>query len=71
MLVLSRRVGEAVVMAGGITVTVTRLERNRVSLGIEAPNKVQIIRREVLEGAHDGNDSKAAQHRTAVASSGS
>lgn len=47
MLVLSRRVGERVVIGDGITVTVTRVAGQRVMLGIEAPAGVRILRGEL------------------------
>ena len=50
MLVLSRKVGERLVIDGNITVVVTRVAGNRVNLGIEAPGVVRIVRGE-LEAA--------------------
>lgn len=47
MLVLSRRVGERIVIDDRITVIVQRVSGNRVSIGIEAPEDVRIIRGEL------------------------
>lgn len=47
MLVLSRKIGEKLVIDGGIVVTVNRIAGNRVTLGIEAPDHVRIIRSEL------------------------
>lgn len=47
MLVLSRKVGEQIVIGGNIVVVVNRIEGNRVSLGIQAPSDVRIIREEL------------------------
>jgi carbon storage regulator len=47
MLVLSRKVGEKLVIDGNITVVVTRVAGNRVTLGIEAPNHVRVVRGEL------------------------
>ena len=47
MLVLSRRVGEKLVIGDNITVVVNRMAGNRVSLGIEAPDNVRIVRGEL------------------------
>ncbi len=47
MLVLSRKVGEKVVIGGNITVTITRVAGHRVTLGIEAPGAVRVIRGEL------------------------
>jgi carbon storage regulator len=49
MLVLSRRVGESVVIEGGIVVTVTAVQGDRVRLGISAPPTVRVDRAEIHE----------------------
>jgi carbon storage regulator len=51
MLVLTRKLGEKVVIDGNITVTVVAIDANRVRLGIEAPGEVRIIRSELLDSA--------------------
>ena len=48
MLVLSRRLGEAFVLDGGIRVVVISADRRGVRLGIEAPQEVRIQREELL-----------------------
>ena len=47
MLVLSRKVGEMLVIDGNITVRVVRIQGNRITLGIEAPADVKILRGEL------------------------
>lgn len=47
MLILRRKVGQQIVIAGRIRVTVNRVEGNRVSLGFEAPDDVRILRGEL------------------------
>ena len=47
MLVLSRKVGEKLVIDGNITVVVVRIQGNRITLGIEAPSDVKILRGEL------------------------
>jgi carbon storage regulator CsrA len=47
MLVLSRKVGEKLVIDGNITVEVVKIQGNRVSLGIVAPTDVKILRGEL------------------------
>jgi len=49
MLVLSRKVGEAIHIDGQIKVTVVRISGNRVKIGVEAPDDVHIIRKELSE----------------------
>jgi carbon storage regulator len=55
MLVLSRKVGEKLVIDGSITVEVVKIQGNRVSLGIVAPADVKILRGEL-------NQPKTATH---------
>ena len=47
MLVLSRKVGEKLVIGGNITIVVNRVAGNRVTIGIDAPDEVRIVRGEL------------------------
>ena len=47
MLVLTRKVGEKVVIDGCITVTVVAVDGNKIRLGITAPPDVRIDREEI------------------------
>ena len=47
MLVLSRVIGEQIVIDGNIIVTVTAVDGNKVRLGIQAPRSVSVDRAEV------------------------
>ena len=53
MLVLSRKVGDKLVIDGNITVEVVKIQGNRISLGIVAPSDVKILRGELIES--EGN----------------
>lgn len=48
MLVLSRKIGEAIVIDGGIKITLLTVQGERARIGIEAPDDVSINREEVL-----------------------
>lgn len=48
MLVLSRKLNEKIVIDGDIVITVVRIDRNQVRIGIEAPGSVPIHRSELL-----------------------
>ncbi len=50
MLVLSRKLGERIVIDGGIVITVVKVDRNQVRLGVEAPSQIGVFREEVLRG---------------------
>lgn len=47
MLVLSRKVGEKIKIGETIEVIVTRINENRVTIAIEAPTDVRILRGEL------------------------
>ena len=49
MLVLSRRIGEQIVIDGNIHITVVAVQGNKVRLGVAAPPTVRIDRQEVNE----------------------
>jgi carbon storage regulator len=49
MLVLSRKVGEVLVIGNDITVTVLAVDGDRVKLGVAAPAEVPIHREEVYQ----------------------
>lgn len=49
MLILTRRAGEAILLAGGIRVSVIATERGQVRLGIEAPPEITILRQEIVD----------------------
>jgi carbon storage regulator len=68
MLVLSRKVGEKLIIGDNITVVVSRVAGNRVTLGIEAPADVRIVRGELqLELGENAPTTRAATafHREA------
>jgi carbon storage regulator len=47
MLILTRRVGETVMIGDGITVTVLEVKGNQIRLGIQAPKEIPVHREEV------------------------
>ncbi len=49
MLILSRKPGESIVIAGEIVVTVVELGRGRVQIGIDAPTHIPVYRNEIFE----------------------
>ena len=49
MLVLSRKVGEAIQIDGQIRVTIVKINGNTVKVGIDAPDEVRIVRSELGE----------------------
>jgi len=51
MLVLSRKEGERIVIGDNITLIVSKVNGNRVTIGIEAPRDVKVVRGELQMGA--------------------
>ncbi len=47
MLVLSRKVGETIVVDGNITLEILKIKGNRLTLGITAPESVKVLRGEL------------------------
>jgi carbon storage regulator len=60
MLVLTRRTGEEIAIAGNIRVTVVAVKGNQVRLGITAPSTVPVFRRELLPGCSEGTGAATA-----------
>jgi carbon storage regulator len=50
MLVLTRKVGERIVIDGSIVVEVLEVQGNRVRIGVQAPPEVPILRQELVAG---------------------
>jgi len=48
MLVLTRKLNESIVIDGRITVTVVRVQGDKIRIGIEAPKEVPIMREELI-----------------------
>ena len=49
MLILTRRVGETIVVGNEVTVTVLSVKGNQVRLGVNAPKRVAVHREEIYE----------------------
>jgi carbon storage regulator len=64
MLVLTRGVGEEIVIAGDIHLTVLSIHGQRVRLGIAAPKSVQVARLELLDRRPNGPWSNAHPNPT-------
>ncbi len=58
MLVLSRKLLEGIVIGSDIRITVVKVDRNHVRLGIEAPDDVVVVREELL---HDSEHKEARE----------
>ena len=58
MLVLTRKLGEEILIGDDIKLIVSRIAGNRVTIGIKAPGDVAILRGELGTAAVQGDDNK-------------
>ncbi|MDQ1731186.1 MAG: carbon storage regulator [Pseudonocardiales bacterium] len=68
MLILTRRVGESIVVGDDITVTVFEVRGEAVRIGIEAPRSVQVHRQEVYEELRRTNEQAVSPSDDAIES---
>lgn len=66
MLVLSRRVGESVVIGNDVVVTVLEVRGDIIRIGVDAPREVPVHRSEVFEAIEAANKAAAAPDAAAV-----
>jgi carbon storage regulator len=63
MLILSRKIGESIIIDGRITVRIMRLEGDVVKVGIDAPREVPVHRQEVyLEIQKNNQEALSTPH---------
>ena len=60
MLILTRRVGEKLVIGENVTVTVLGVKGNQIRIGIDAPRSVDVYREEIYEQVKQENLSAIA-----------
>jgi carbon storage regulator CsrA len=62
MLVLSRKVGQKIVLGDDVVLVINRIAGNRVSIGIQAPEHVRIVRGELDTAAEALNSPGHENH---------
>jgi carbon storage regulator len=55
MLILTRKVGESLMVGDDITVTVLGVKGNQVRIGVNAPRDVEVHREEIYNRIQEGN----------------
>ena len=54
MLILTRKVGESVVIGDDVTVTVMAIKGNQIRLGVNAPRDMAVHREEIYQQLQNG-----------------
>ncbi len=67
MLILTRRLGESIIIEDNITVTVIDINKQQIKLGIDAPKHITINREEVAKKVNDENQLSPTSTTTKVA----
>lgn len=67
MLVLSRRIGESIVIQDNIEITVIAVEGENVRIGIKAPRQVEIFRKEIYLSIQELNRASVTHEQSDVA----
>lgn len=66
MLVLTRRIGESVLIGDDVEVTVLDVKGDSIRIGIKAPRETRIQRSEIVRAVEDENVSATASDEGAI-----
>ena len=62
MLILTRRIGETLMIGDQVSVTVLGVKGNQVRIGVNAPRNVSVHREEIYERIRSEHDSEILAH---------
>ena len=55
MLVITRKVGETIVIGEGSSITIADIQKGKVKVAIDAPREITVYRKEILEEVRAAN----------------
>lgn len=59
MLVLTRRKGESVLIGDKVEITIVEIQGDKIKIGVSAPKKIEVLRKELVSQAKDANKEAA------------
>jgi carbon storage regulator len=62
VLILTRKVGESVMIGNDVSITVLRVKGNQVRLGVNAPKDISVQREEIIKRIAAGNGATAVDN---------
>jgi len=70
VLILSRRIGEKLIIGENVTVTILAVKGNQVRIGIDAPRDVRVDREEIHQRILEEKEAEHSEWVTAAAGAG-
>ena len=61
MLILTRKIGESLIIADDVEITVLSVRGNQVKLGVNAPKEIAVHRQEIYERIKAAEDSNSVE----------
>lgn len=66
MLILTRRVGETIMIGEDVTITVLGINGNQARIGINAPKEVAVHREEIYQRIKEEGDNRAPARKAPI-----
>ena len=61
MLILTRKVGESLLIGDDVSITILNIRGNQVKIGVQAPKDVSVHREEIYQRIHQAKDEQKTQ----------
>lgn len=66
MLILTRKIGESLIIGDDVEITVLSVRGNQVKLGVNAPKEIAVHRQEIYERIKAAEDSNSVEESSAI-----